>query len=119
MIDLKGWAKRTSKYGNRRTEAGGQTFASAREAKRYGELALLAKAGEITDLRTQVRYELVPAQRDSRGKAVRAVHYVADFVYRTKAGELVVEDAKGMRTAEYVVKRKLMLDRFNIDVQEV
>ena len=64
--------------------------------------------------------ELLPAQKDSSGKTLeRAVEYVADFVYTTAAGEVVVEDVKGVRTREYIIKRKLMLWRHHVQIREV
>ena len=110
----------SSKYGNRKTEVDGILFDSAKEARRYGELDLMLKAGEIRDLRLQVPFELIPAQRDERGRIKeRAVNYVADFVYTTREGILVVEDAKGMRTDVYKLKKKMMLYFKNIEIKEV
>ena len=98
------------KYGNKRCNG----FASKREANRAQELRLLQGAGEIIDLEFQVRYELIPKQGD-----MRAAHYIADFRYKDKAGIVHVEDAKGFRTKDYVLKRKLMKFRHNITVEEV
>lgn len=113
--------KRAPKYGNRKVPAsdGGKPFDSQAEARRYAELLLLQRAGEISGLQRQVPYELVPAQRDSAGQAVRAVTYVADFHYRTKDGTAVVEDVKGVLTPDYRIKAKLMLWRHGIEVREV
>ena len=106
-----------SKYGNRKTEWNGVEYDSAKEARRAAELRLMQMAGIISDLREQVKFELIPAQR--RGKHTeRAVNYIADFVY-TENGETVVEDVKGFRTKEFIVKRKLMLWEFGIVVKEV
>lgn len=106
-----------NKYHAKKTTIRGQTFDSKKEAARYQELRLLQIAGEITDLRRQVPFLLIPAQYID-GKCVeRGVTYKADFVYR-KDGELVVEDAKGVRTSEYKIKRKLMLERHGIMVKE-
>lgn len=112
---------RKSKYGAQKTEYDGIVFDSKREALRWRELALLQRAGEITDLRRQVKYILVPAQADKNGKiAERAVSYVADFVYSDmRSGETVVEDAKGMHTREYIIKRKLMRYVHGIRIREV
>jgi hypothetical protein len=94
-----------TKYRNRAT--GG--YASVREANRAGELKLLVASGAITELRQQVPFELIPAQRDEAGKLLEhACTYVADFTYNY-GGALVVEDAKGFETKDYVIKRKLML----------
>lgn len=112
---------RRSKYGAQKTEFDGLVFDSKHEAMRWRELALLQRSGEIADLRRQVKYILVPAQVDENGKAVeRAVSYVADFVYRdVRSGETVVEDAKGMHTREYIIKRKLMRYVHGIRIREV
>ena len=92
------------------------------------ELRILEKTGEITGLRRQVRFLLIPEQREpdtvgpkggvKKGKVLeRAVYYVADFVYE-EVGGTVVEDAKGMRTKDYIIKRKLMLERHGIRIRE-
>ncbi|MGM9680364.1 MAG: DUF1064 domain-containing protein [Eubacteriales bacterium] len=87
---------------------GDDRFDSLAEYRRWKELNLLLRAGLISDLRRQVRYELIPKQ----GKE-RTVYYIADFVY-AENGETVVEDVKGVRTKEYIIKRKLMLYRYGI-----
>lgn len=100
----------------------GQVFDSKREMARYTDLKLLEAAGRISGLRRQVKYELIPAQKDLKtGKVIeRPVTYKADFVYTDAAtGCEVVEDAKGVRTKEYVIKRKLMLQKYDIQVREV
>lgn len=124
-----------SKYKAVKTTVDGIVFDSKREAQRYQQLKLLEKAGVICDLKRQVKYELVPAQYID-GKCVeRAVTYTSDFEYyilnplkqRTVMtdpdakviGQHVVEDVKGMRTKEYVIKRKLMLYKYGILITEV
>ena len=111
-----------TKYGNRKTEAFGIVFDSKREADRYLELRLLERAGEITELQRQVPFELIPPQK-FRGKKIRAVSYIADFTYRDRDENLVVEDAKGYRKGAgyevYNIKKKLMLYRHGIMVREV
>jgi hypothetical protein len=79
-------------------------YASKKEFRRAQELQLLQKCGEISDLQEQVKFELLP----KCGKE-RACCYIADFTYRDKNGNLVVEDTKGVRTDAYVIKRKMML----------
>lgn len=107
------------KYGNIHTEYRGKRFDSRREARRYAELSLMEQVGEISGLRTQVAYELIPSQKDSNGKVVeRAITYKADFVYTDKDGNQVVEDSKGYRTDVYKLKRKLMLYVHGITVKE-
>lgn len=108
-----------SKYRSRKVTLDGMEFDSHREAKRYRELSLLQRAGEINDLRTQVRYILIPAQKKPSGGTERAVTYTADFVYRNKAGREIVEDAKGVRTQQYIIRRKLMLFVHGIEINEV
>lgn len=123
-----------SKYGNRKVSSNGAVFDSRREARRYDELLLLIRAGVITDLRRQVKFILIPAQRDksdavyakgpNKGKnkpgklLEKECAYIADFVYR-QGGELVVEDSKGFRTEVYKIKRKLMLYIYGIRIREV
>ena len=107
-----------SKYHNRKVYVGLEQFDSQREASRWVELRLMEKAGRITDLQRQVPYELIPAQKRDGRVAERALKYIADFVYQEN-GETVVEDVKGMKTKEYMIKRKLMLWEFGIRVREV
>lgn len=113
----------------------GIKFDSKKEAKRYKELKMLERAGIIQDLQRQVKYVLVPAQyeptssvyvkgnnkgKPKKGKLIeRECAYYADFVYSTKGGELVVEDTKGVKTPEYIIKRKLMLYVHNIKIKEM
>lgn len=108
--------------------------ASKKEAARKRELELLEMAGEISNLRCQVPFELIPAQREKPttgkrggvkpGKMIeRACFYVADFTYLDKYGRQVVEDVKGYKGGQayalFTVKRKLMLFRYGIRVKEV
>ena len=108
-----------NKYGARKVTVDGIRFDSLKEARVYRDLKLLERAGEICDLQLQVPFELIPTQKDEKGKVIeRKVVYKADFTYRA-CGDLVVMDAKGVRTKEYIIKRKLMLQKYNIRVQEV
>jgi hypothetical protein len=117
------------KYHSKKTVVDGITFDSKKEADRYIELRLLEKAGEISDLRMQVEYELLPTQygpdrimprgNHKRGPLLeRAVKYKADFVY-TNDGQTVVEDVKGFKTKDYILKRKMMLYFYGIKITEV
>lgn len=106
-------AQRVSKYGNHRVVVDGITFDSKREAVRYGVLCLMQRAGEISDLRLQVPFELVPRQPTLRH--AQPLRYIADFTYRM-AGALVVEDAKGVQTEAFKIKRRLMLHVHGIHV---
>ena len=132
-----------AKYGNRKTRTSdGILHDSRKEALRWTQLLLLERAGEITDLKRQVEFLLIPDQREpstevyqkgekkgtpKEGKLLeRKVVYVADFVYNdTKTGKRVVEDVKGYRDpssagyAKFVLKRKMMLWLYGIRVKEV
>lgn len=109
--------KSESKYHNKKTEVMGREFDSRHEAERYMQLRSMEQSGIISDLRCQVPYELVQSQRVC-GKMIRASYYIADFVYN-RDGEEVVEDAKGVKTAVYQLKKKLMAVNYGILVQEV
>lgn len=120
---------RRSKYRNRKIVVNGSVFDSRKEYDRYCELFVLEKAGKIQGLRRQVKFQLVPPQREPdmigkrggiiKGKLLeREVSYIADFVY-LQDGAQVVEDVKGMRTAEYILKRKLMLWAHGIRIKEI
>ena len=102
-----------TKYNAKKTDVGGLTFDSKKEAKRYEELRLLARAGEIQYLELQKVYVLIPKQNGER-----ACKYIADFVYMEN-GKQVVEDVKGKRTPVYIIKRKLMLHVHGIKIREV
>lgn len=117
------------KYGNKKIYEDGEVFDSKKEYRRWKELILLVKAGEISKLQRQVKYTLIPSQREPDirgprggirpGKLIeREVSYIADFVYTDNAGQTVVEDCKGMRTKEYIIKRKLMLHEYGIRIKE-
>ena len=107
-----------SKYGSRKITVDGMTFDSRKEYLRFCELSLLEKAGVVTGLKRQVRFELIPSQK-MNGKVVeRPVHYVADFVYQEN-GQTVVEDTKGFKTKDYILKRKMMLHIHGIRIREV
>ena len=106
-----------SKYGAKKVTVNGITFDSRKEAKRYTELDLLKRAGKISGLERQVKFELIPSQRLDGKVVERACHYVADFVYEEN-GAKVVEDVKGFKTPEYIIKRKLLLKEYGIRVKE-
>ena len=96
----------------------GVEFDSRKEARRYSELLLLERAGAIQGLQRQVKFELIPSQRYDGKVIERPCHYIADFVY-LENGNLVVEDTKGFRTKDYIIKRKLMLYLCGIRIKEV
>lgn len=113
-------SQNTSKYHSKKAEMDGHQFDSEKEAERYSILKLLQNIGEIYDLELQKEFELIPTQRDENGKLLeRKCSYRADFCYKTKSGKLVVEDTKGVRTKEYIIKRKLMLHIHGIHIKEI
>lgn len=118
------------KYGNKKVRYQGAVYDSRKEARRAAELALLERAGKITDLQTQVKFVLIPSQREpdtvgkrggiKQGKVIeKSVCYVADFVYTDEQGRRIVEDTKGFRTKDYIIKRKLMLYVYGIKIKEI
>lgn len=120
------------KYRNCKITVNGMKFDSRREYNRYIELQLLERAGEIRELERQKKYILIPAMyetferygkngqrlKDGRRCIEKECAYYADFAY-IKDGEIVVEDAKGVRTKDYIIKRKLMLFIHGIKIKEV
>ena len=106
------------KYGNRKIIRDGIEFDSIKECQRYCELKLMQRAGVISDLKMQVPFELIPTQRIDGKVVERATNYIADFVYQ-QDGQKVVEDTKGFRTKDYILKRKLMLWIHGIRIREV
>lgn len=121
-----------SKYHNKKAVCGGLLFDSQKEARRHAQLALLQAAGKITNLQRQVKFVLIPAQREpdtigkrggkKPGKLIeRECAYYADFVYTdAETGLQVVEDVKGgIKTKEYLIKRKLMLYIHGIRITEI
>ena len=104
-----------NKYGAKKITdpATGYVFDSKAEFIRWCELRIMERAGKISDLQRQVKYELIPKQ-----KGERACTYLADFVYKDSDGNTVVEDTKGVRTDAYKIKRKLMLHIHGIRIKE-
>ena len=111
--------KPRAKYGNKKTVVDGLTFDSKAEARRYAELKLLERRGDISDLRMQVQIQIAPGVL-IKGAARRSppLRYVADFGYRTAAGEDVIEDVKGALTDVYKIKRHLLALQ-GVVIQEV
>ncbi len=120
-----------NKYHNKRTVVDGRCFDSKKEALRYLVLKDKLGRGEIENLRLQVPYELLPALYEERvvhlktkDKVVRKcvqrpVTYVADFVYRDrKTDNEIIEDVKGRKVKEYILKKKMMLAILGLTVTE-
>ena len=112
-----------NKYKNRKVIVDGELFDSKKEALRWGQLKSLEKIHAISDLQRQVKYTLIPSQKDENGKVIeQKCSYIADFVYRQN-GQIVVEDVKGYRKGTaydvFTIKRKLMLEKYGIRGKEV
>lgn len=101
-----------SKYGAKKTEVDGFVFASKKEAARYQQLKLMEAAGEIVDLKMQVKYHCTVNNK-------KVCTYIADFEYTTPDLKVHTEDVKGYRTKEYRLKKKLVEALFNIQIEEV
>lgn len=123
------WYSGGNKYRNHKTIIDGIEFASRKEADRYRELKILETAGQISGLKCQEKFILIPAQREpdivgvrggiKKGKTIeKECAYIADFVY-TEDGQTIVEDTKGFRTKDYIIKRKLMLYFYGIKIREI
>lgn len=122
--------RRGNKYHAKSVVIDGIKFPSGKEGERFLYLRELEKRGEISNLRRQVRFELLPAaykdvvkHLKTKDKVVRMlflnpVSYVADFVYE-KDGQTVVEDTKGYKTPEYIIKKKMMYALKGIEIQEI
>ncbi len=125
------WRNYGTKYGNRKVELQGEIFDSKREASRWLELKMLERVKNISQLERQKKFVLVPAQYEpdttgprggkKKGKLLeREVAYYADFYYFDEDTQTyVVEDTKGVRTPEYILKRKLMLWLKGIQIREI
>ena len=107
-----------SKFHNKDCDYDGHHFDSMAERDRYIELKLMQDMGVISGLELQKTFVLIPSGRYPSGKRYSSASYVADFVYWID-GEVVVEDVKGYRTREFMLKKKLMWTVYKIEVQEV
>lgn len=129
-----GWRRNGTKYNATKVTIDGHTFDSKKESNRYLELKLLERGKVISDLRMQVEFELLPNQyatekrygkngkplKDKKVLLERRVVYRADFVYTlNETGETVVEDVKGIRLPEYILKRKMFLYKYGIPIHEI
>ena len=120
-----------SKYHSKKVSIQGEVFDSKKEARRFLELQMLEKAGRISGLQRQKKFVLVPAQYEPettgprggriKGKLLeREVAYYADFVYfDEEEKDFVIEDTKGVRTKDYIIKRKLLLWLNGYRIREV
>jgi len=108
-----------SKYNATRTKVDGIVFASKKEARRYSELRLLEKIGQVLDLELQPRFPVYIAPLRETG-AVRVFTYIADFRYKDKdTGRIVIEDVKGVKTQVYKLKKRCVQAYYGIRISEV
>ena len=111
-------SKKKSKYHSEKTEIDGIVFDSRKEAQRYALLRIMERAGEISDLILQPKFELIP-KFERNGKKYRASYYIADFQYKMD-GKIIIEDTKGFKTEVYKLKIKFLLWKYpNLNFQEV
>lgn len=108
---------RYSKYKALKTKIDDIVFDSALEAKRYKQLKLLEDAGAIKNLILQPKFRLMDSFKYD-DKTIRAIDYIADFMYEEN-GKVIVEDVKGIRTKDYIIKSKLFIKKYTIDLGEV
>ena len=110
-----------NKYYNKKLIVDGIKFDSKKEAKRYLELKLLKRAGKIRDLELQPEFVLQPSYINNKGKSIRAITYIADFVYYDIEKEkYVIEDTKGFRTDVYKLKKKIFEYKYpNTTIEEI
>lgn len=110
---------RRHKFNAKATVVDGIRFHSLAEAGRYGELKLLERAGVITDLVLQPKLVICEAAT-LNGKRLREIAYYADFSYFDREkGEVVYEDVKGYDTPVSKLKRRIVLDKYGIDIKIV
>lgn len=108
------------KYRAKAAEIDGVRFSSCAEGQRYQFLKILLKAGYIKDLVLQPQFIVQEAFKYD-GETIQAIKYIADFMYTDRAGRQIVEDVKGFKTKEYLLKRKLFLAKYgqNYDFKEI
>lgn len=121
--------ERRNKFNAQPDTRGDIRFASRAEARRYDELMLMLKAGKIRDLRLQPQFTLQEAYTTPDGNRIKATRYQADFSYERHnedtpwllEWERVVEDvkSKATKTRVYAIKKKMLMDRFGIEITEV
>ena len=103
-----------NKYNAKKTEFMGYKFDSRWEAERYGQLSSMVLAGVVKDLERQVKYDIIVNDQ-------KICRYIADFVYilvhENGSEEKIVEDAKGVQTSDFKLKKKLMKAVFDIEIK--
>lgn len=100
-----------NKYRNKKIKVDMYVFDSIAESKRYRELVLLERAGQIKGLKLQPKFELQPSYK-SNNKTIRAIHYIGDFEYY-EGDKHIVEDVKGVETEAFKIKKKMFEYMYN------
>lgn len=101
--------KKPNKYHARKTTVCGYTFDSKREAEVYLELLAQKQAGEIVRIGFQPSYTLLAGFKDNMGKNQKPITYTADFFVTFADGHSEVIEVKGVRTRDYLLRKKLFL----------
>lgn len=111
-----GKKKKKSKYKNNKTEVDGIIFDSAREARHYGELNLQVAGGQVASFELQPTIEIVPKCKRQDGSMQRAIKYIGDFKVFYPDGTVQIHDVKGAKTAEFLIKEKLLWALHGIEI---
>jgi Protein of unknown function (DUF1064) len=101
-----------NKYHAQAVQIDGIRFHSKKEAHRYGELLLLQRAGLIHNLQLQPRFDIIINHR-------KIGFYKADFRYISQDGQTHIEDAKGVSTAVYRLKKRIVEAMYGVTIEEV
>lgn len=112
--------KPKQKYRNHEIQSGNLKFKSRAEERRFYELLPLWKMGVIQELKLQPQFTLIESYIRPTGEKVGRMRYTADFSYK-REGALVVEDvkSKATKTTDYQMRKKMMLDIYGIEIQEI
>ena len=102
-------SRKKNKYNARKTVMCGHEFDSKREAEIYLDLLSRKQHGEIVRIRLQPSYTLLEGFRDNQGKQQKPITYTPDFLVEYDDGRREVIEVKGMRTRDYVLRKKLFL----------
>lgn len=114
------YKNKTNKYSNEKIIVDGIEFDSKLEARRWQQLNLLQKAGNIKDLRRQIKFELQPSYIKN-DKVIQSINYVADFVYYDlNKRQFIIEDTKGYKTEIYKLKKKILEYKYpELEIKEI
>jgi len=114
---------RKHKYGAQSVTVDGHRFDSKAEAKRYGELKMLERAGEVWNLKVHPRFDLharfMPNSDNAHKHVVKIGVYEADFQYEADEGQLLIEDVKGVPTPLYRWKKKHFEAEYGMEITEI